>query len=355
MFELRKHLEHTRKYADAFWKHEMLDRPYVSVRAPIQPSDFSFTPAESFRTCMSGAYDSALQGMLAHVEKTYYGGEALPVLELTLGPDQYAGFLGAKIETNRETFTTWSVPCVEDWADFTVAIDRSETGYFHKLREFFVYAAEFCRDKFLLNTLDLHSNLDALSALRGPMDLCYDLMDCPEDVSRVLDEVRKTYEEVYNLAYEGGNMKEIGTLGWIPAYCEGRSAVLQCDFSCMISPEQGRRFVFPAIQEEAASHEHCIYHLDGKDALVHLDTILAIPEIDCIEWVPGAGAPKSYDWMDLLKKIQAAGKSVWVDDWTVEDVKRYHRELQPDKVGYLLWASDPGEAEGILEYLVKNT
>jgi len=355
MFDLKKQLEHTEKYAEAFWQHEMLDRPYISIRAPKRHHPFSFTPAQSYATCMSGDYAKAFNAMLEHIDSTYYGGEAIPVLEITLGPDQYAGILGAKIETSAESFTTWSSPFVDDICSYSVSIDRSEGSYYDKLLKAFKAGAEFAKGKFLLNTLDLHSGIDALAAIRGPLEFCYDVMDEPEEVLRVMNELRATYEEIYNIAYVGGKMKDIGTTGWIPAYCKGRSAVVQSDFSCMLSAEQGRKFVFPAVEEEAASHDHCIYHLDGKESLVHLDTILSIKEIDCIEWVPGAGNPKSFEWMDLLHKIQAAGKSVWIDDWSLEEFKLYHKELQPDKVGYMLWAPDPDSADEALELVTKNT
>ena len=354
MVELNRKLEHTRRYARAFWQHEMLDRPYVSVTAPLQPSFYSWTPAKSFRACMNEDYDSILVPFAEHIERTYYGGEALPQLELTLGPDQYAGFLGVTIEVSAEAYTTWALPCVEDWADYDVSIDKSENGCYNKLKRYFEYASGFCRDKFLLNMLDLHSNMDALSALHGAQELCLDLFDCPEEVHRVLDSARSTYREIYNMAYEAGQLREVGTIGWSPIYCDGKSAVLQCDFSCLLSPAHGREFVFPAIEEEAESLDHCIYHLDGKDALVHLDTILAIDKIDCVQWVPGEGQPRTLEWMDLLKKIQAAGKSVWLFDWTAEEIKAYHKELQPDKVAFSLSTATPSEADSLLEYLSKN-
>ena len=150
-------------------------------------------------------------------------------------------------------------------------------------------------------------------------------------------------------------MKERGTIGWSPIYCAGKSAVLQCDVSCLLSPEQGRRYVFPAIEEEAQFLDHCVYHLDGKEALVHLDTILSIDKIDCIQWVPGAGQPRTPEWMELLQRIQAAGKAVWIYDWTLEEIKAYHRELKPDRVAYQVAVSSPSEAEELLRFLRKNT
>jgi hypothetical protein len=34
--------------------------------------------------------------------------------------------------------------------------------------------------------------------------------------------------------------------------------------------------------------ERTIYHLDGPGALRHLDRLLAIPELDCAQWIQGA-------------------------------------------------------------------
>ena len=113
--------------------------------------------------------------------------------------------------------------------------------------------------------------------------------------------------------------------------------------------------MIPSIRREAAYLEHCIYHYDGKDALGHIDDILAIKEIDCVQWVPGAGQPRSVEWLDLLKKIQAAGKSLWINDWTAEEIKAHFRELEPNKVAFSLRTGTQEEAEALLDHLVKNT
>ena len=68
------------------------------------------------------------------MENTYYAGEAMPNLELTLGPDQYAGFLGGKIETSSENYTTWVLPCLDSIEGFHAVIDESPDGYFMKLK-----------------------------------------------------------------------------------------------------------------------------------------------------------------------------------------------------------------------------
>lgn len=352
--------ERTQKYAEAFWNKELIDRPYVCVTAPRNGAEpvtegVFCSPTNSFKAAVSGDYLPILQTYEKTVRSTFYGGEALPSFDATLGPDQYAAFLGAGIKTRDEFYTTWSEPCVTDWEAFPIAVEKGPGSSFDILKRFMEFAAEYGQDKFFVNMLDLHSNMDALSALRGPMDLCYDIMDEPETVLEKLAQVDDTYDEIYRMAYSAGDMEQRGTIGWSPIYCRGRSAVIQCDFSCMLSPAQARTFVIPSIRREAAYLEHCIYHYDGKDALGHIDDILAIKEIDCVQWVPGAGQPRSVEWMDLLKKIQAAGKSLWINDWTAEEIKAHFRELEPNKVAFSLRTGTQEEAEALLDHLVKNT
>ena len=348
----------TKKYWRAFWEKELIDRPPICVTAPKDSTSspiHSWSPTLSYQACMKKQYDALLESFNTLASSTYYAGEALPFFEVTLGPDQYAAFLGAEIIAKDEYYTTWVQSNVDDWQNFNINIDKAENGYYAHVKDFMSAAAAFSKDKFFIGMLDLHSNLDALSALRGPQNLCLDLIDCPEQVHRVLNETRKTYSDIFNMAYIAGEMESCGSIGWAPTYCEhGKFAVLQCDFSCMISPQSAREFVIPAIREEAAFLDRCVYHYDGKGALGHLEDILAIEDIDVIQWVPGDGQPRSLKWMDLLKKIQKSGKSLWIYDWTVEEIKMHFKELEPNKVVFSTTAASRDEADELLEYVRKH-
>jgi hypothetical protein len=98
-----------------------------------------------------------------------------------------------------------------------------------------------------------------------------------------------------------------------------------------------------------------VYHYDGPGALSHLDEILGIKKIDVIQWVPGAGQPRTIEWMDLLKKIQKSGKGLWLYDWTVQEIKDHFKELDPRGVMYSVWTKSQKEGEELLEYLKRNT
>ena len=148
-------------------------------------------------------------------------------------------------------------------------------------------------------------------------------------------------------------MDQLGTIGWIPIYCEGKVHVEQCDFSCMMSPADARRFVIPSIEKELETLDHAIYHYDGKMALGHFEDILAIKGLDCIQWCPGAGEKPTIYWMDLLKRIQAKGKSIWMQDWTKEQILA-DTELDPALTIFSLNLGSEAEAEDFMEKLEKK-
>jgi len=340
-------------YWKAFWEKEIIDRPLISVTAPKEGMEKQYAMGSRLfpgPACVSGEAGPYMESFKQTVDATYYGGEAMPFLNPTLGPDQYAGFLGAGLEMKPEYNTSWVHSTVEDWSGFEVKIDTGKDSYFERMRQFLKYATAFAKGEFLIGMLDLHSGMDALSALRGPQNLCYDLMDCPQEVHRVLDDVRKTYQDVFYMANKAAKMEQNGSIGWIPTYCPtGRFAAVQCDFSYLVSPSQAREFIIPVIAEEASFLDHCVYHYDGKEALGHLDDILAIKEIDVIQWVPGDGQPRSIEWMDLLKKMQKAGKGLQIYDWTHQEIIEHFKDLSPEGVVYCTEASSIEEADRLIE------
>jgi hypothetical protein len=355
--EYKPDFECAKSHWEAFWAKEALDRPLVCVTSPMdgmRREPYFNAPADSMRTCLTGEYEPYLKKFDAWARSTYFGGEAIPHFEVTLGPDQFAGFLGGKIIAPPEHLTTWVAPCVQDWQDFPVVLHDEPGSYLDRIVDYIRYATRYSEGKFLIDMLDLHSNIDAMSALRGPQGLCFDLMDRPDEIERVLSEVRRIYPMIHDAVFRAGDMECRGSIGWAPTYAKGRFAVVQCDFSCMISPEQARRFVVPAIAEEAAYLDHCVYHYDGKEALGHLDDILAIPEIDVIQWVPGDGNPRSIEWMDLLHRMQKAGKGLWIYDWTIDEIGTRFKELRPEGLVFQVIADSQSQADHLLAELKRK-
>ena len=81
-----------------------------------------------------------------------------------------------------------------------------------------------------------------------------------------------------------------GSLNCVGCWSPGRTMGLDCDFSCMISPRDFQEIFLPPLLETMATVDHRIYHLDGPGAIPHLERLLSIPELQTIQWVPGAGS-----------------------------------------------------------------
>lgn len=343
--------ERAQLYWRAFWEKAVLDRPCVMALAPQNPARPVKKPP--ILTRAGGDYLGALARFDHWAAATYFAGEAMPSMDVWFGPDQFAAFMGAELTYAEDDETSWTTPCVTDWRAVQLRLDVTPGSVWRELQAFVRLAAQHGQGKYLVSTLDMHTNLDALRGLRGTQALCFDLIDCPDDVERALDQVRALYPPVYAAVYAAGDMQR-GTTSWLPSYCEQRYAVVECDVICLLGPRHARRFVLPAIAEEAAYLDHCIFHLDGPSALTHLDDILAIPEIDAIQWVPGDGQPRTVEWLDLLRKIQAAGKGLWLD-WTIDEIHQHYRDLRPEGVCFYLTTDSAQSADALLDWLKRNT
>jgi len=277
-------LEQATFYWQAYWRGEIIDRPCVFVTAPRRLQDEHRHPSYMVGFRDGLAYRDAVSCYDDWPSATYFGGEAIPSVDISFGPDQFSGFLDAEIIVDQDQRTSWVRPFVTEWERVHLEIDESEGSLWSQMLEYLRVAAYHSREKFLINMLDIHSDLDCLGAIRGAQRLCFDMVDRPQEIERMMCQVRPLFAQVYEGVYEAGDMARRGTIGWAPFYCEGRFATIQCDYMCLISPEQARRFAIPALEEEAAYLDHCVYHLDGPAMLPHLEDILGISDIDVIQW-----------------------------------------------------------------------
>jgi len=352
--QYKKDFSEAKKYWEYFWNGEILDRPLLLSTIPKNTENFLSPPP--YMSGIDGNFKKAIELFEEYAENTIFFAERIPYLSISFGPDEVAYFLkGAEKNIMVKSNTAWIEPFIKNWDEVpTLEIDKGNNWY-KKFIEFYRFGAEKGDGKFLLEMADFHTHLDCLRAIRGTENLCFDLIERPEEIDKRLNQIKRIFPEIYNDIYTAGNMEKTGTIGWIPFYCEGRYAVIQCDFICMIGKEMFRRFALPYIEEEASFLDHCIFHLDGPGALTHLDDILSIKKIDAIQWVPGGGNKSHIEWMELFKKIKNAGKSLIIYPQSIEEIKIFHKELGPEKVVYEFNFKNLKEAEDIKNYLKQNT
>lgn len=340
---------------EAFWNGEMLDRPPVVITCPAEGA--AGVPRPNYRQQAFGDLDQLVAQVDACMHSIYWGGDAMPQFSPSFGPDNFACFLGAELgwSEEEEINTSWAIPFVECWEDVLPLTLQEEGHWWRRMVQYMRKLAQVGEGKWLVSHIDCHSNMDALVSIRGATELCADLYECPELVEQAHAQVRALFPVVHDRLYEAGAMARAGTgAGWIAAYCGGKCNTIQCDFAALISPQHFRRFVVPALEEEASYLDHCIYHWDGPTALVHLDDLMAIEGIDCIQWVPGAGNPPLVEWLDLLAEVQRRGKSVMVY-CSLEELPVFHRALRPDRLFYQTSAPDRATLERTLEWIANHS
>ncbi len=336
----------------AFWQGAIIDRACVSVRAPkdgAHPARRSLIVAEDFNLA------AAIEQYEAWAGQMFFGGEAMPALMPNYGPDQWAGFLGAQLSMVPDMDTSWAEPLAGAGEPLPELRLDPANRWWKAIVELAELAAARGQGKFLLSTIDTHSNLDCLSALRGPSQLCLDLIERPDEIQRALEQVASLYRPAYDTLFAAGNMRTRGSTSWLDMWSEGRTQAVQCDFCYMISPDHFRRFALPWLEYEMACLDHAVYHMDGPGQIRHLDDLLALPNLHTIQWVPGAGQPAAPAWLEMLKKIQHAGKGVQVLV-SIDELKAIYTQLAPERTFY--WVLDcPSETEArrLIDWMQSHT
>jgi len=160
----------------------------------------------------------------------------------------------------------------------------------------------------MVGLTDLGGNLDILASMRSSEKLLLDLSDSPDEVQGLLTEITHLWMYYYDQLYALTHGATRGSCGWSPLWAPGKLYMLQSDFSYMISPRMFKRFVMPDLTACCDFLDYPFYHLDGVGQLNHLDQLLSIPNLRGIQWIPGAGQPEPQEWLDVLRKIRAAGK-----------------------------------------------
>lgn len=337
---------------DAWWRRAPMDRPVVTITA--RRGDPPSPPASRHETLAERWLDASYQIAAAEsvFRSTRYLGESLPVFTPNLGPDQLATVFGATLEFGEST--SWSHPVAQDIA----SVAALAPSFAHPAWEWLERATDLSlglgRGKWLTGYADLHMNGDLVAALRGPQDLCIDCIEDPEGVRAACEHVTPVAIEAY--ARLAGKLLAQGlpTATWLEAPLRGKMHVPSCDFNALIGASMFEDLFLPSIVEECRAADRSIFHLDGPTALQHLDSILAVEEIDAVQWVYGAGNGPAARWVDVYRRIQDAGKALQVICEGIGDMLEVSRSLAVEGVWYSLGGPYPIDAaEGALRTMEK--
>jgi 5-methyltetrahydrofolate--homocysteine methyltransferase len=308
-----------------WWNSDKMDRPLLYVVAKLDE------PVEALETVIPAANPQAhhldvirIASELRNKCKTHiYLAEAFPYMDINIGPGSMATYLGS--EPNFTMDTVWYTECINDLSNFGDLKFNPDNYWWKHHLELLTKARELAANDFPVAIPDIIENIDIFSAMRGPQNTCYDLIDDPELVKSHIDRIDELYFKYYDPMYDTVKLEDGSSCyTFFNIWGPGKTAKVQCDFSALMSPSQFREFILPSLNRQCRQLDCSLYHLDGPDAIRHLDALMEIDDLNALQWTPGAGKPDgaSEQWYPIYEKVRKAGKSLWIsftdgalDDW----------------------------------------
>lgn len=310
--------EETQRHILDWWNREglligMWDAPQTRKvpHEPVAPAALPESIRQQYTDFRSRARRNHYR--MAHTD---FAADILPVCDTDIGPGSLALYLGCHADFAQGT--VWCEPClheVDDPEELPPFRFDPSNEWWQLTENTLKACVELGQGKYLTGCPDLLENIDILSALRSPQVLMMDMLEFPEWIEKSIREINQVWFEAYERIYDIIKLEDgSSTFGAFRVWGPGKTAKVQCDASAMFSPEMYRKFVVPALSEQCRWLDNSLYHLDGTQAICHLDAILEIEPLDAVEWTPQAGIENGGHprWYDLYQKILGAGKSVQV-------------------------------------------
>ncbi|HWP40233.1 MAG TPA: hypothetical protein VNL70_04860 [Tepidisphaeraceae bacterium] len=247
--------------------------------------------------------------------------DILPAAWPHIGTLPLAGYLGATPEYAPNN--VWYRPCISDLQTHPPLRFDPDHPQVRQLETIVRETVKLAAGNYFVGMPALLGGIDVLAELRGTADLLMDMLDAPELVHRRLREIQDAYVQAFDRMYDIVKLDD-GSMcyGYFMLWGHGKTGLCQCDTAAMFSPQMFAEFVVPYLREQCAYLDWSMFHVDGAQALVHLDLLLQIQDLDAIEFTPDPKSPGGGEahWYELYRRILGAGKSVWVANLRKEQV-----------------------------------
>ena len=300
--------------AHARWWDGTLDRPLVSVTIPDahDVTARASAPLLSQKTCtdFSWSPEQVIDALDEHLSRCEFVGDAFPFVNFdAFGPGVLAAMCGARLDNS--SGSVWFWPDKErEIADIHVRYNPANP-WTQRIKALYRAGLEKWNGTVIMGLPDLGGVMDVAATFRGSENLLMDLYDDPDEVLRLNREIQTAWYAAYTdlmetLAPQRVHSHWSGLLSREPSY------ITQCDFCYMIGNPMFREFVLETLREDTKRLSRTIYHLDGVGQLNHLDDLLALKNLTAVQWVYGDGQPSAVHWLDVYRRIQAAGKGMMI-------------------------------------------
>lgn len=351
-------IDKVRQRLYAFWEREVIDRACICVVAPKKKGDH----CSMFHNPQDQTGDS--EGLLkywtdpetiyknniARLERTYMGGDILPMVFQNYGTSGHCNYFGARPVYGNDTI--WFDPVWD-------SLEDADGAYTEELLKqhlaIAAYLTEHAKDQYFVGMPDSTGTIDAIGHLYSSENVLMDMIEEPQLVKHAIDVVNqgwiKTNEMFYQTSREvnGG-----GAHAWMHLLAPGRLTHMQCDMSVMFSADMYEEFVLDELNQQMEWLEYPVYHFDGIEQEKHLVHLLALEKLKAIQWTHVAGQPSAGHFIPVLKRIQDAGKGLIIMA-PPTDVPVLLEHLSAKGLYIHTDAEDEVQAEEIVRYVEKHS
>lgn len=330
--------EERQKHFTAWWRGQRMERPLMKIIArrekPLEELEIINDPSTPEEVHLD--VNRIAKEMRNFCRTHTFMADSFPNINVNIGPGSMVTYLGSEPVFAYDT--VWYKESVEDWIEASIAYNENNYWLQQHLR-LVNQAQKLANGDFLVNIPDIVENIDILSALRGPQNMCYDIADETDLIKGLINKVDKLYFKYFDQFYNMVKATD-GSCSYtaFDIWGYGKTAKVQCDFSAMMSPAHFRELVLPSLQRQCEQLDCSLYHLDGPGAVRHVDTLKEIKDLSALQWSPGAGQPDGGNekWYPIYEKVRSVNKSLWIsisdggiEDWiasTKRLIKTFGRE-----------------------------
>jgi hypothetical protein len=335
---------------DAWWQNGMVDRPVLRFTAPLDKPRTDIAPQADLDVDPTTHWTDEnflVRRTLEALRTTYYAGDSLPIAYNGISAG-HTLYFGAQPSYSNATVFVHAAPCAE--GSYPSLDGWEQSPYWQMARRHIATLASESQRRWLTAPFWGNSAADTLAGVRGfeqfYMDLALDRAWVLKATRQMGDNIRKINRELFDLAYAQNTADGYG--GILGYWASQPHMHVDADVTYSVSPRDFQEIFLPPMIESMADFPLRAYHLDGEGALRHLDALLGVKELQAIQWVQGAGGGGILKWLDVIKKIQSAGKAVQLS-CGADEIEPLLKEVRPEGLCISTWAATESDARRVVD------
>ncbi|MFX1326220.1 MAG: hypothetical protein ACFE8N_14820, partial [Promethearchaeota archaeon] len=281
---LKEDLDEAKERMDAWWEHELIDRPVISYYYPkkrgklggyldVMGEDWSLT--EDF-----DGIEASIDGFEKRAETTFFGGESIPSYFPNYGPGIVAAVFGVRPKVANRTVWFSHPTEPQDIINLLECVELNQNNeWYSRLVKITEYAAKRATSNYQISITDIGGVLDILSSFLGPSNIILTMkrnahiIDTCREI--ILEKLLKVYDKLQDIIEKYCD----GCNNWLNLWSRKRYYTIQCDFSAMLNPKWFKRFALPDIITQIEHMDYAIYHMDGPNQIKYLNDLLEIDKL----------------------------------------------------------------------------